>query len=506
MKRFSIRFLAMLILVLLFSGSVMVSSAETPEEVTLQAEAKTGKVTLTWTVYGGGETTSVRIFRDTVQDFSVEPENNLLINLPASSGTYDDYTVEGRKKYYYKVQAVNNLGMMSNLSNEVEAEPLSINPHARKFYTMDTNVCDFCHLPHSGSGINIIRQKETVTLCISCHKPGGQSIYDVETALVKTGSKHLSVLDNPGGMKCADCHNSHGDKNQLTGEVYSRLLKTTINGSIYYKGIEFCLSCHPAKSAVRGTGHDADIMKPPTGTGITCVACHDKHASSNPKLLRELIAYSYGGGSSPENTYVNGNTKEFCYGCHSRKRADLTRSDYAWNGKGVNEVRGHNQDCKVCHESHGTANPRQLRNTYDINYSAVRSIAYQAEDFQTCFTGGCHNAANLTNTTEPEKTGFYNKGGVSGEQKNLHYYHLVRLGEENRGNAVCKECHRPHGAIKEENPTFQYQVGFPADTVAANVYAMPVYTLNPGGQPGGSCNLTCHGTNHNDSNGSLYLR
>lgn len=505
MKRFLIRFLTMLILVLLFSGSVLVSNAETPEEITLQAEAKTGKVTLTWAVYGGGVPAGVRIFRDTVQDFPVEPENNLLINVPASSGKYEDYTVEGRKKYYYKIQVFDYLGMMSNLSNEVEAVPLSIDPHARKFYTMDTNVCDFCHLPHSGAGINIIRQQETVNLCISCHKPGGQSIYDVESASVKTGSKHLLALDNPDGMKCGNCHNTHGDKNQLTGKVYSRLLKTTVNGSIYYKGIEFCLSCHPAKSAVRGTGHDTDIMKPTTGTEITCGACHDKHASSNPKLLRELVAYSYGGGSSPENTYVNGNNKEFCYGCHSRKRADLTRTDYAWNGKGVNEARGHNQDCKVCHEPHGTANPWQLRNTYDIYYSAERSIAYQAEDFQTCFTAGCHNATDLTNITQPEKTGFYNMGGSTREKKNLHYYHLVILGQEARGAAVCKECHRPHGAIEEENPSLQHKVGFPADTVAANVYAMPVYTLNPGGQKGGSCNLTCHGMEHNDGTSSLYL-
>jgi len=357
-------------------------------------------------------------------------------------------------------------------------------------FTTNSQTCATCHSMHSGAAANILGQSSVDSLCYLCHDAGGTgSIYTVQTEF--EGGGVLTKHPVPTTINCNQCHNPHDG-----GAVhYPRLLETSTGA---HGGNDFCWTCHGTGSALPdpngdhqtyyptdGTGHDDAFLNPPSGTGVKCSKCHEEHGSPIPKLLR-TDPNPGEADARDDGSAVSGNNESFCYECHD---GPGSRSDNAWDGKSINEAKGHGFDCAQCHDPHGTANPRYLLNSYDIAYSESRSENYTASDYQACFTGGCHDSAALTDTSDVTNTGFNN-----GEM-NLHWLHLVN------NNIVCKECHRPHGAIPSENPAQAHRVGFPADTVTASIAAGtgPLFTHDPGGTSGGSCTLTCHGVDHDGS-------
>lgn len=500
-------------------------------DLNLSATAGSGYAELTWSTTATN-VYEFSIYRSTTPEFGAFSEN-LYTTLKGNVLSYRDNNVVGRTTYYYKVRAKNTTGL-SNPSNEVNVTPIAVNPHDRLLYEGNSDICRACHLTHTGKGPKIITHNFEVDLCLSCHDATGQSKFDVQKDFAKSGSVH--PVNQPSGsgisLTCKSCHNPHGDWDSTNARTYPMILRSQkVTVAVYesvYQGDDVCWSCHGSNSTYKapygdhqtyypentanplnpnltGTGHGSSVLESVYGTKITCTACHNQHGSQLPKLLQENISFSYDGGASKITTSPQGNDKSLCFACHKQKNTLNTRPDYGWDGQAVyedtttddqgNQVHnGHEGDCKLCHEVHGTENSRYLRARYDVVYSAQRSKAYDGSDYVLCFS--CHNPDDLMGT-DGSTTKFYNKDDSNPNRRNLHYLHLRENGENGKGYATCKECHRPHGALSSENPSLKHKVGFPATTVTANDYPAPRFIEQPGG---GSCNLRCHGREHKEDN------
>lgn len=201
-------------------------------------------------------------------------------------------------------------------------------PHGK--YTADTAMCSQCHATHTATGQKLNSSLTITKACFVCHGITGISVYKVEgefTSRISGGSTvsyslHKS-LDSSGNnvLNCTDCHNPHGNKTGVGNAVYSKLLRSSISGTEYYQGNNFCFACHgsvtnPNFSAFydsTGGNHNnanavhynttiqSGLMLPASGTQITCMKCHEKHGSQYSPLI--------------DNTLSNGE-EQVCYKCH----------------------------------------------------------------------------------------------------------------------------------------------------------------------------------------------
>lgn len=391
-----------------------------------------------------------------------------------------------------------------------------VTPHGN--FTANTKACGVCHKTHTGAGSNLIIIESTDELCYLCHDAGGLgSVYTVEDDF--DAGLNTSTHKVPVSQKCTDCHNPH-----LDSATRPKLLQTA-KGAVGDE--QFCWSCHGTGSVLAtdagqdpagnandhqsyypqdGTGHDASSLLPASGTMVKCSRCHEEHGSDFTKLLTDPQ------GSSPA-TFTE-NNKSFCYECHTGAKSG---ADSGWDGQAVNDNnRGHGQVCTTCHDPHGTPNDNNNIFTYSITPVGTTrdniNFPYKKSDYNQCWNGGCHQGADttLTQTTKTAgatPTGFWQddlfQSSPTDVRVNLHNFHLnLDQYRPGRGNVVCKECHRPHGVLTNENPDMAKKVGFPSSTVTANSFSAPRYDFldKEAGDPndGGSCNLSCHSYTHTD--------
>lgn len=440
------KFRAAALAALILAVSLAVPSAASAS-LRLEAAAGPAKINLTWAASLSG-VQEWQVYRGTAADFIPGPDN-LLATLPPEAASFTDAALSPGTLYYYLVRAVLADGYVeSNVAGAVVRPPA---PHGG--YPASPVVCATCHTAHTAAAASLLAEAEP-GLCYRCHKAGGESTYDVQAEFARPGSRH----DLGPDLACSSCHDAHRAD-------LPRLLQVTVSGAVYHEGggNAFCLGkCHPSVGTYYpppGSGHNGAGLTPPQ-TGIACSGCHEPHGAELPKLLATKPA-----GASRA---AAGNDPSFCYACH-----------------GTDAFPAPHRECLACHDPHGTPFAAYLKRSYDFE-DENRAEPFRESDFATCLTEGCHTAAEITGST----SGFYD--AASG--RNLHAYHLNNT---SAGSAVCKECHRPHGALPEENPGLKSLVGFPAATVTARVYEGqsfgPEFLSTDGG---GGCNLACHGAQH----------
>jgi predicted CXXCH cytochrome family protein len=407
-------------------------------------------------------------------------------------------------------------------------------PHGK--YVATSSQCSACHTSHTSAGARLVQQASVKATCYVCHN-GTQASSNVQgefnhSASTASGSSHpvdFKSTDNNYAadyLKCQNCHNPHGDLD-VSNNLYPKL----VNVSGTKQGDGVCWSCHGSASTLpapygnhqstwpgqslasattpAGTGHDkSSLMNPSSGTQILCSSCHESHGSSLSDNLKNSITFTNPITSVTQTTTVTGDNRTACYGCHFDKYSAAADND--WFGQSTyeatitlpdgNHSNGHKgDDCQDCHQPHGSQYPNYLKNKYDMTASASRTTAYNQADYicTNCHTSFQNYSAPLTSSG----TAFFNGGGATAAQKDLHYLHLQKAGADLKGNAICYECHRPHGSITSENPSQAHRVGFPASTVTATTIA-PVTAVtfqhDPQASPktGGGCTLACHGVNH----------
>jgi predicted CXXCH cytochrome family protein len=121
-------------------------------------------------------------------------------------------------------------------------------------HPLGETACLACHSPHAAADSTLMRQDTGLATCGACHE--GSGFYGKKS--------HLDATPN-----CGTCHDLHGSDQP-------RLLKADVN--------VLCASCHDA--AHEHTHPIGEGIKDPvTGTGMTCLSCHQPHSSDFPYQL-----------------------------------------------------------------------------------------------------------------------------------------------------------------------------------------------------------------------------
>ncbi len=130
--------------------------------------------------------------------------------------------------------------------------------------------CESCHeatgAKHPGGGGAFRLAAEGAELCRTCHEaPAGKN------------SVHAPVAEG----QCTTCHDPHGSSEE-------RLLKQGLNGLCYQCHEAARFEIHVIRGVRLGTGHPLSGVPDPSrpGQSVSCVSCHDPHASDSPTLWR----------------------------------------------------------------------------------------------------------------------------------------------------------------------------------------------------------------------------
>jgi len=192
------------------------------------------------------------------------------------------------------------------------------------------NGCLACHGPHTSAFPKQLAMAP-MDLCLSCHDreygKGDKKTADIKGVLTKNKITHGPIKDKD----CSGCHNTHGSNN-------FRILRGNLSPVFYTKydpkNYELCFNCHndtlvkDAKTTTL-TGfrngdqnlHFVHVNKTPKGR--TCRACHDAHATNNPKHVRDTVPF--GAWQLPVGLVKNQTGGSCLPGCHQEFKYDRNK-------------------------------------------------------------------------------------------------------------------------------------------------------------------------------------
>jgi predicted CXXCH cytochrome family protein len=158
--------------------------------------------------------------------------------------------------------------------------------------------CLECHDPHTSDFSRQLKEAP-MDLCLSCH---GEPLV-AEDRIIKDMKQFLKENDQRHGPiregDCGACHNAHGSKNtRLLRKAYPNRFYTEYRPDSY----PLCFSCHERslvqeKEGEKLTGyrngktnlHTIHVNRGKKGR--TCRACHDVHATKNPKHIVDSVPF-----------------------------------------------------------------------------------------------------------------------------------------------------------------------------------------------------------------------
>lgn len=176
--------------------------------------------------------------------------------------------------------------------------------------------CESCHGPGEAHSARVRRGRERPPMplhgpqapasaeqnnavCLGCHADGHTADW-------------ANSIHNENDVACTSCHRIHAERDDMQ---VARLQNQT------------CYSCHPRQ---RSDAHKASVHPLRYGD-MACSDCHQPHASAN------------------EFSLVRSTINETCITCHAEKRGP-----FLWEHAPVEE------DCSLCHRSHGSNHPTLL--------------------------------------------------------------------------------------------------------------------------------------------------
>lgn len=184
--------------------------------------------------------------------------------------------------------------------------------------------CLNCHDPHASNHRPQLRA-DGLTTCLGCHDRsmngrGGQ-LADMKKLLAENKDHHGPIRDKD----CTGCHAPHGSNNfRLLGEPYPKEFYAAYREEAF----ALCFQCHDSaltrdeKSTTLTSFRDGDrnlhflhVNKSPKGR--TCRACHETHAASRPKHIRNAVPF--GKWDLPVNYEPTANGGSCAPGCHAPK-------------------------------------------------------------------------------------------------------------------------------------------------------------------------------------------
>ncbi|MBI2605009.1 MAG: hypothetical protein HYW49_02895 [Deltaproteobacteria bacterium] len=179
--------------------------------------------------------------------------------------------------------------------------------------------CDSCHSrdttkkakPAIGHPALVrIQSRKISAVCLPCHD-------GIENTLKTSPHKHPPVSD------CTGCHQPHSSPNRA-------LLKEPFTDKIHVEFDEklfaLCFQCHTLDETQFRNGeknlHFFHLQD--KGKGRSCRACHEPHASANPKLIRQWMPYQ--GLLLPIRFEATKTGGRCAAACHGAKRYDRVKA------------------------------------------------------------------------------------------------------------------------------------------------------------------------------------
>ncbi|MBI5100775.1 MAG: hypothetical protein HZB33_02900 [Nitrospirae bacterium] len=187
--------------------------------------------------------------------------------------------------------------------------------------------CLACHDPHVSDFPKQL-VKQPVDTCMLCHNkpldtPEGK-IVDMKEYLSKNKEHHGPILQGD----CSSCHNTHGSDNfRILRKYYPPLFYAPFDPKNY----ELCFNCHErtlvqdAKTTTLTGFRNGDqnlhfVHVNKQVKGRTCRACHDAHATNNPKHIRNAVPF--GAWGLPVGFQQSANGGACLPGCHQKFEYD----------------------------------------------------------------------------------------------------------------------------------------------------------------------------------------
>ncbi|MCP4682023.1 MAG: cytochrome C [Desulfobacterales bacterium] len=185
---------------------------------------------------------------------------------------------------------------------------------------MTAEDCTACHDPHSSDfGMLVHEGSDELHLCVSCH---GRTVGKIQNR------KHKHGVIKEG--KCSPCHAFHG----------SNLIKNWTKQFVekFYneydpKLFALCFSCHKKAEAFdsefttltdfRNGKRNLHYLHVTRKKGRACIACHDVHATDQPKHIRNVAPF--GNWNIPIRfikTDTGGKCTKSCHVAYSYDRVD----------------------------------------------------------------------------------------------------------------------------------------------------------------------------------------
>ena len=280
--------------------------------------------------------------------------------------------------------------------------------------------CIACHEPHVADYAPNLRA-EGPSLCYMCHT-------DKKDTILKSEFVHKPVSEN-----CTKCHNPHSAPKQFM---------------LQSGPPDLCYGCHTDKKEQVTT---AAVKHGAVNVDRSCLNCHDPHSSN---IARILLMESM----------------DLCLTCHDREYKLPDGKTLMNMKKWLADHTNHHgpirqKDCSGCHNPHGAANFRILREPYPASFY----MPFSVENYSLCFS--CHEKTIVLNPQTTTLTNFRN-GNV-----NLHYKHVNKPIK----GRTCRACHETHAS------------NFPKHIRAAVPFGdweLPVnFQIS---ETGGSCAPGCH--------------
>lgn len=189
------------------------------------------------------------------------------------------------------------------------------------------NGCIACHNPHVSAFPKQLAMAP-MDLCLSCHDReythAEKKTGNIKGVLAANKITHGPIKDKD----CSGCHNTHGSKNfRILRDNYPPLFYAKYNPDNY----KLCFNCHndtlvkdPKTTTLTGFRngdqnlHYVHVNKSPKGR--TCRACHDAHATNNPKHIRDAVPF--GAWQLPVGLVKNQQGGSCLPGCHQEFKYD----------------------------------------------------------------------------------------------------------------------------------------------------------------------------------------
>lgn len=341
-------------------------------------------------------------------------------------------------------------------------------PHTSEL-TVAANACENCHQPHTAAGkARLLNSATEEGNCYTCHtgnvagktapaknmqsemtKISGHRVADysglhdpVEVNQVDSGTRHV---------ECADCHNSH----QTNGTAGTT---TTASGAPVLPG---------SLKGVKGVTIAGVATATATSEYEVCLRCHGDSTGKKASTITRSVLASTAGENNVRKEFLTTNSS-FHPVAGNNPNAKTTSLIAPLTGSSM-------ITCSACHSNNAgpDANPAGTgpKGPHGSTVSPLLASTYVTAD---------NTSESATNYALCYKC--HNRTTVIANSAASFRYHGLHLGLR----APCSTCHDPHGV--STNPKL---INFDTAIVSG-----PRIFLSTGANTG-SCNLTCHGKNHN---------